>query len=247
MNNEKIKNNLKKEVNEPSIIGIIILLIITIGMWYLFKNYGLSEIINILSDFVKGNEKITYFLAFFLAFAEGTVILAMMPGSIAILTLGAIAAKGDLNIIILYILVVFGAIIGDNFGYFLGGIFGKRIIKSGFIDPLQYRLAEDYVEKHGGKSIAISRLVNGIKELAPFVAGSMKMDKKKFMIFNFLGAIGWAFLWLGVGYVFFQNLELVEKYLSQILKAIGVLFALGVGWYIYKNQHLLEDIKNDYK
>jgi undecaprenyl-diphosphatase len=164
-----------------------------------------------------------------LAFSEGTVILALMPGSLAILALGSLAAKGDLNILALYLLVVLGAIVGDNVGYFLGGIYGRKIIKSGFVDPLQYRLAEDYVKKHGGKSIVFSRLVNGIKELAPFVAGSMKMEKKKFMIFNFLGALGWALLWLGAGYIFFQNLEMVEENISKILKAIGLLFVAGIG------------------
>jgi hypothetical protein len=39
---------------------------------------------------------------------------------------------------------------------------------------------------------------------------------------------------------------MVEENISKILKAIGLLFVAGIGWYIYKNQHLLEDVKDDY-
>ncbi len=169
---------------------VLPILFLTLLMVYLFKNYSLEEIFGAVESFAKEHRAFSYILIFLAAIAEGTVILAMVPGSLTILVFGALTATGSFDFIALYTLVVIGAVIGDNLGYFLGRYFGERIMSTGLIDPLGYKTAEVFLKEHGGKTIAISRFMGGMKELAPFIAGSVKMDQKKFQFYNFLGALG---------------------------------------------------------
>lgn len=234
-----------KNIQEPSIVTVVIMLLIAVGIFYIFKNYSLEDLFNFFKIFVENNPILTYLIAFLAAVAEGTVIISLVPGSLTILVFGAIAATGSLNISLLYPVVVLGAVVGDNIGYYLGGYFGSRIIKSGFIDPMAYKMAQNFVAKHGKKSIAFSRFVGGMKELAPFIAGTVKMNKKDFIIYNFIGALGWALVWLGFGYIFYQAIGDAENYLKKILFFLSVLFTGFIAYYLYKNQNLFE--KNDNK
>ena len=101
-------------------LGAAFILSLSILIYLIFNKYGLTEIFDFIKTFSREHKIFVYSLAFATAIAEGTIILAMVPGSITILVLGAVAASGDLEISILYPLVVVGAFLGDNLGYFLG-------------------------------------------------------------------------------------------------------------------------------
>jgi len=233
-----LKKFYKKYENEMQISWpiIIFVLILSFGIYWLFSKYGLTEIFNFINDFVKNYPKTAYLLAFISAFVEGTIILALAPGTMAVLIFGAVMSAGGLNIFILFPLVVVGAFLGDNLGYFLGRKIEKGIFKTGLIDPLQYKIAENFLKDHGGKAIFTARFINGIKELVPFIAGTVKMEQKKFQFFNFLGAIGWAILWLGLGYFFYENLEMIEKNIQKIFTILGIIFFYFSFKYYKKNK-----------
>ena len=75
-----------------------------------------------------------YVLIFLIIFAEtGLVIAPFLPGDSLLFVLGAFAAKGDLNLFILLILVSVAAILGDSFNYWVGKHFGRRVSKFPFV------------------------------------------------------------------------------------------------------------------
>ncbi len=145
-----------------------------------------------------------YFLAFFLAASEATIGLSMLlPGSLTVMMIGATASLGYIKIYYVIPLAILGAVIGDNIGYFLGRRYGVVLVdKLKFIDKKSIKAAEDFIKKHGAKSVMLGRFVPFVKETIPFVAGTLKMNRKKFMLYNFLGAIGWSAMWPGMGYLF---------------------------------------------
>jgi membrane-associated protein len=55
-------------------------------------------------------------------------------------------------------------------------------MKNKYGEDYNYKLAVNFIEKHGGKSVLIARFISGIKEFVPFIAGILKMPLKKFMI-----------------------------------------------------------------
>ncbi len=212
------------------------ILIFTFLIYKLFDTYTLKEIFTAVENFTSEYKTFSYFLVFLAAVAEGTIILAAVPGSITILIFGALTVNGIFDFWILYLIVVVGAVLGDNLGYLLGRFFGPKIMKTGLVDPLGYKTAELFLQDHGGKTIAVSRFMGGMKELAPFIAGSVKMAQGRFQFFNFLGALGWALLWLGAGRLFYQNLDFVQDNFGKIFTTIGIIFMIFFIFYFKKNK-----------
>ena len=201
------------------------------------------EFIECISIFIQNHTEMMYMVAFFAAMAEGTIFLALVPGSTFILSLGAFAANGDLSFAILFIVVVIGAFLGDNLGYLIGRFFGRNIMKFEWIDKKYYVFTESFLLQHGRKSIFFARFISGIKEIAPFIAGVMNMNRKSFAVWNLVGGFFWAILWLGSGYIFGQDLNSV----TGILKGIAILGLIGffscVTLFYLKNRILLQEQK----
>lgn len=159
-----------------------------------------------------------YWVAFFAALLETTVGVGLfLPGSTIILFLGALSARGYLDIGDLIWFAVVGAILGDNINYFLGKRYGARWIEKGFwlFNSNQIEKTRNFMEAHGAKSVFLGRFIPSVKEIVPFIAGSVKMDQKTFMFWNVLGAVGWGFEWVLAGFLFAQSLNLAALWLSR--------------------------------
>ena len=124
-----------------------------------------------------------YWIAFFAALLETTVGIGLvLPGSTFILFLGAISASGYLDVGDLIWFAVMGAIIGDNLNYYLGKKYGARWLKRGFwfLKAQHVEKAKHFMDAHGAKSIFLGRFIPSVKEVVPFIAGSVGMRRKTF-------------------------------------------------------------------
>ena len=90
------------------------------------------------------------------------------------------------------------------------------------------------MDAHGAKSVFLGRFIPSVKEVVPFIAGSLKMNQRTFMLWNVLGAVGWGFEWVLAGYIFAQSLNLAEVWLSRAGLFFTFLIILGVILYFCK-------------
>jgi undecaprenyl-diphosphatase len=165
-----------------------------------------------------------YWIAFFAALLETTIGLGLiLPGSTIILFLGALSSRGYLDVGDLIWFSILGAIIGDNINYFLGRKYFNNWLQKGFwfLKSGQVEKASHFMDTHGAKSVFLGRFIPSVKELVPFIAGSLRMDRRKFIFWNILGAIGWGFEWVLAGYIFAKSLNLAQLWLSRA----GLFFA----------------------
>ena len=177
-----------------------------------------------------------YWLAFFAALLETVLFVGLLiPGSTALLFVGAYAATGNVDIVGLWGFAVVGAVLGDNVNYYLGKRHGKRWLINGIwvFKPEHFELAHSFFNKHGAKSVFLGRFVPTVKEVIPFIAGSAEMKLSRFFLWNVLGAMGWGLQWLGAGYLFAQSLSLAQLWLSRLgmMIAVVVLIALLL-WFL---------------
>lgn len=220
-------------------VGVLLML----AVWYyffivsdIFKNF-----LEWLDHFVKTQPKYAYLIAYLAAVAEGTIILGAIPGTTFVITMGVFLARGTVDPYLLFPIVIIGAFLGDLLGYALGSFTKKWFVNSEIEKTVQFQLGEKFVHKHGPKSVFFARFISGVKEVIPFLAGVLKMDMKKFMKFNFLGAIGWSVLWIGVGYVsglFVTNIESIVKSIGLIFL---VIFLFAIYAYYKKNLETFTD------
>lgn len=156
-----------------------------------------------------------------IVFAEsGLLIGFFLPGDTLLFTAGFFASQGQLSIGWLIFAIVLAAIIGDNVGYTIGRKTGHKIFKKedGIFFRQEYiEKAEEFYEKHGGKTITIARFVPVVRTFAPVVAGVGKMDRKKFMLYNIAGALIWGVSITLLGYYLGSKIPHIDRYIIPVV------------------------------
>ena len=176
-----------------------------------------------------------YAILFAIIFSEtGFVVTPFLPGDSLLFVAGAVAAVGGMNIVILLALLVVAAASGNMLNYHIGRYIGPRVFKwenSLFFNTAALQKTEAFYEKHGGKTLVISRFLPLFRTFAPFVAGVGKMDYLRFCLFNLIGAGLWVISLLLAGY-FFGNLPWVKQNLSFVIVGIVLISLLPAfaGW-----------------
>jgi membrane-associated protein len=179
-----------------------------------------------------------YGILFLIIFCEtGLVVTPFLPGDSLLFALGALAAvdqTGTLNPLWLWLLLMAAAILGNETNFRIGRAVGPRAF-SGTIRWLKqdYMLkTQAFYDKHGGKTIVLSRFVPIIRTFAPFVAGVGMMQRRRFALYNVSGGFAWVTLFIWGGYLFgnvpvikdnFGIVTIIIIALSLIPVAIGVL------------------------
>ena len=201
------------------------------------------DLINHLIPTFENIHLLGYWLALFFAMIETTIGIGIfIPGSTIILILGTLVAKGNLHLGDLIFFATVGAVLGDNINYYIGRKFGSKIFEKGFwvIKPKHIEKARLFLDTHGSKSIFLGRFIPSIKEVAPLIAGTVKMKRLQFTIWNILGAIGWSLLWILPGYFFAQSLDTAKVWLSRagffvLLLAIFLIIFYIIKYFIIKS------------
>ena len=165
-----------------------------------------------------------------------------LPGDSLLVTAGIFAAAGHLNLAYLIFFVSLCAIIGDQLGYYIGHKTGKLLFKkqdSLFFKQERLEKAKQFYEKHGPKTIVLSRFVPIVRTFAPAVAGAANMAYKKFVFFNIFGGILWVFATVLTGYFLGTLIPGIGKYLHIVIGVVIVISFIPIVHEIIKETKLL--------
>ncbi len=135
-----------------------------------------------------------------------------------------------LNLPFWMVLFMISTILGNYFGYWFGNRF--RFLIQGdketwLIKRKHIRTATEFYEKRGGFTIAVARFLPIIRTFAPIIAGTVKMDMKKFTYYNILGAVLWVGSLVFLGYLLGDN-AWVKANLEYIIIGIIVVVTAPV-------------------
>ncbi|MGV3509942.1 MAG: DedA family protein [Sphingobacteriaceae bacterium] len=183
-----------------------------------------------LVDIVSNYQTWTYLILFLIIFAEtGLVVTPFLPGDSLLFAAGAIIAKpeSNLNVWLMWILLLVAAIIGDMVNYMIGDYVGPKafsgkykLLKKEYLDKTQ-----KFYIKHGGKTIIYARFIPIIRTFAPFVAGVGTMSYSRFASYNVVGGFLWVTSFLFIGY-FFGGLPVIKQNFTYVILGIIILSIL---------------------
>lgn len=166
-----------------------------------------------------------YAIIFLIIFCEtGLVVTPFLPGDSLIFVLGALGASGQINLLVICLVLMAAAILGNMLNYQIGYFIGPKVFErdSGLFFKKEYLIrTHAFFEKHGGKTIVIARFMPIIRTFAPFVAGIGQMHYSRFSLFNLVGCIAWVLTFLVGGYLF-GNVPGVKDNFTLVI--FGIIF-----------------------
>ena len=178
-----------------------------------------------------------YLLLFLIVFCEtGLVVTPFLPGDSLLFIAGALTATGGgagrLDLVMLNILMIAAAVLGNTTNYWIGRYFGTRVFgweDSRFFNRRAFDKAHGFYEHHGGKTIVITRFLPILRTFAPFVAGVAQMTHARFQSYNVTGGVLWVVSLTVAGYLF-GNIAWVKDNLTLII--LGLIIIPGLPAFI---------------
>lgn len=166
--------------------------------------------------------------------SEGIPIFGQfIPGHSIVIISGLLAKIEVLNIYKVFLVVIFGAVIGDIIGFYLGRKYGISLLtkfgqylflKKEYIDKALMLVKENTV-----KTIILGRFSPITRTLSPFLVGASGIHTKKFWLFDSIGVIIWATMSIMVGYIFGASYNTVSALLGKYI-LIAILLGFFIVW-----------------
>ncbi|MFN4086466.1 MAG: DedA family protein [Spirosomataceae bacterium] len=121
------------------------------------------------------------------------------------------------------------AVLGALTGYVSGRFFGDRITNrpdSLFFKKKHLDSTKNYFEKYGMQTLIIARFLPIIRTFAPILAGLVRMNFGRFMVYNLTGGAVWSVVLVGGGYWLGVQFPWIVNYVHYI-----ILFFLAITTY----------------
>jgi membrane-associated protein len=175
----------------------------------------------------------------------GLLIGFFLPGDSLLVTAGLVCAlsNGNWSLPLLLGTLTASAIIGDSLGYAIGYKTGPKIFsreQSLLFHKNHLLKAQEFYERHGGKTIILARFMPIIRTFAPVVAGVGKMEYRRFVFYNVFGGFGWVFSMVLLGFflpsviqpalqpIFGSNFQVQDHVEKVIILVVLVSIAPGI-------------------
>jgi len=166
-----------------------------------------------------------------------------VPGE-TVLLLASFLAFSQHRLYLPYIIVVAvcAATIGDNLGYWVGHHGGRPLLeryrKFFRIREETITRGEELFARYGAVTIFFARFVAGMRVIAGPLAGVLRMNWRKFLIFNFLGALFWVTVISCVGYFFGKHWEQLIDFVDDmnIVIIVAIVVAALLYWWRRKRK-----------
>jgi len=184
-------------------------------------------------------------LLLIIIFAETGVFFGFfLPGDSLLFIAGLLSDTEylDTNIVLLITLLIIAAVSGSMVGYLTGrwaAVYLANKKDSLFFKKKYLDLTQAFYQKHGMMAFILGRFLPVVRTFVTILAGMVKIDFPKFLIFNFLGASIWILTMVLSGHFLGQAFPQITTYLEIIVVGMILVSAIPVVITWLKNRNLL--------
>jgi membrane protein DedA with SNARE-associated domain len=179
-------------------------------------------------DFAALVHQYGYYAVFLGTLLEGETILVLA---------GLSAHQGYLNPLLVWLTAIAGAILGDQLFYFLGRRHGTKLLRRFPAWAVRAATAQRMIARYHAPVIVVLRFTYGLRTIGPMMVGMSAVTLFQFSLWNSLGAVLWATLIVGAGYLFgdalhwlLGNIQQIEIWILTGIAAAGMLAWLIARW-----------------
>ncbi|MBB6729941.1 DedA family protein [Cohnella zeiphila] len=154
------------------------------------------------------------------------IALPIPPGNTTLAYTGYLSYKGVLSLLPAVAAAWIGSILGMTVTYWLGYKLGAPLIdrygKWLFLKPAYLEKTRRFYGKYGNRLLLFSFFVPGVRQFIGYFAGIVRVPFRTFAVYSYLGSALWVLAFVGVGYAFGEQWEIVFGWVESSLKYISL-------------------------
>jgi membrane protein DedA with SNARE-associated domain/rhodanese-related sulfurtransferase len=165
-----------------------------------------------------------------------------LPAVPVLLSAGALAGAGKMDLTGAIVLSVVACMVGDLIWYELGRRRGRRVLnllcRISMEPDSCVRRTENFFTRHGVRSLVLAKFIPGLSTLAPALAGLFRISMQRFLLYNGLGAVLWTLAFIIPGYLLSDQIERLAEGAGRLGLWLAFFFGAGIAAYLlYKFVH----------
>ncbi len=193
-------------------------------------------------------ERHGYALLFFWVLTEQSAI--PLPSIPLLLAAGALIRGGRLSLLPALACCMAGALLADTIWFIVGRLRGRqalRLLCRVSLEPDScVRQTEGAFARFGLKCLLASKFIPGLNAVAAPLAGNSRVSYGRFVPYDCAGSLIWSGAYIGLGYLFSEQLESVLSYASRmgsgLLVLVGSLFGGWIGWKLLQRRRFIRQL-----
>ena len=162
-----------------------------------------------------------------------------IPEDITLVSGGVISGLGYTNVHIMLVVSLFGVLLGDSTTYWLGRIYGTKILRfrpiRRFLTLDRLRMVRSKFEQYGNRVLFVARFLPGLRAPIYMVAGiTRRVSFIRFLLLDFFAAIISVPIWVYLGDFGASNLDWLHEQIKKGQSIIYILIALLAIYLVWK-------------
>ena len=178
-------------------------------------------------------------------------IFPPIPSELIMPLAGFVAARGELNPVLVVLAGTLGSVLGALPWYYAGLWLGEERVcafaaRHGrwlTLGEKEIGQAIRWFERHGRIAVLIGRLVPTVRTLISLPAGMARMPLLPFLLYSSIGTLAWTAALTGAGYLLESEYQRVGGYVDLVSKAIIGLIVLIYLWRVLAGGSLGERLR----
>lgn len=172
-------------------------------------------------------------------FVECGFFFPFLPGDTLLFAFGIFIATGEIDLFpgprlvelaVGMALLVGAGFVGNVSGYEIGRAIGPPLYGRGLLKRQHVDRTHAFFDKHGSKALVIGRFVPFVRTFITVVAGVTGMERRRFLVWSFVGAVLWVLSIAVLGYSLGQAVPWLGHNIDVVIVAILVLGSVPMAW-----------------
>jgi membrane-associated protein len=189
-----------------------------------------------------------FWVSMLIIFVECGLFFPFLPGDTLLFAMGLFIATERINLfgmttplvelLLALALLTTAAVLGNIVGYEIGRAIGPplyerngRILKKKYFDQ-----TDAFFDKHGNKALVIGRFVPFVRTFITVVAGVTRMDRRRFFLWSFVGAVLWVGSILLLGYTLGQAFPGLGANIDKAILVILAFTVIPIVWELWQRR-----------
>ncbi|MGP9695311.1 DedA family protein [Brachybacterium sp. AOP25-B2-12] len=163
-------------------------------------------------------------------------IFPPIPSEVILPLAGVTAARGEHNLIVMYLWAAAGSMVGAYVLYGIGRALGaerlrRLVIRLPLVHVEDYDKSVRFMDRYGYAGVFFGRMVPGIRSLVSIPAGVYEMNLVRFSLLTLAGSGIWNAIFVGLGYGLGENWHVIEPYTDVISNVVYVIIVVIALWW----------------